>query len=132
MRYLRFVVAKINKESLAPTGVFHALDDLLYDGLLSPEEEKNAEALFKWFKHNLKRPGRLTTSKNPRGTNNAISWFKSSALVHIEKLREIIAILEHHDVAVRMVQTAKPGYVVYEDKYQIVAAPFSDTEVGEC
>ena len=42
-------------------------------------------------------------------------------------MRELVAILEAHDIAVEMLQTERPGYVVYEDTYQIVAEAFSDT-----
>jgi hypothetical protein len=29
-------------------------------------------------------------------------------------------VVEHHDVPVRMIPTSRPGYVVYEDEFQIV------------
>jgi hypothetical protein len=52
---------------------------------------------------------------------------KASEKDHIGKIREIIAILESYDVSVRMIKTERPGYVVYEDQFQIVAAPFADS-----
>jgi hypothetical protein len=40
----------------------------------------------------------------------------------------MVAILEAHDVKVEMLKTTKPGYVVYEDEFQVVAEPFSDSD----
>jgi hypothetical protein len=39
----------------------------------------------------------------------------------------LAAVLEQHGVSVEMLRTSKPGYVVYEDRYQVVAVPFRDT-----
>jgi hypothetical protein len=44
-------------------------------------------------------------------------------------MREMAFLLEHHDVPVRMIKTARPGYVVYEDEFQIVAVPFADSDL---
>jgi hypothetical protein len=38
--------------------------------------------------------------------------------------RELAAILEAHDIRTEMLTTDRPGYVVYEDDYQVVAEPF--------
>jgi len=57
-------------------------------------------------------------------------WFKASAKDHIDKIREIIAVLENYDVSVRMIKTERPGYVVYEDQFQIVAVPFADSDLS--
>lgn len=44
-------------------------------------------------------------------------------------MREMVLLLEHHDVPIRMVKTTRPGYVVYEDEFQIVAVPFADSDL---
>ena len=44
-------------------------------------------------------------------------------------MRELAAMLDQHSLAVRVLTTSKPGYVVYEDEYQVLAEPFSDTGV---
>jgi hypothetical protein len=41
----------------------------------------------------------------------------------------MIVLLERHDVPVRMIKTTRPGYVVYEDNFQIVAVPFADSNM---
>jgi hypothetical protein len=58
-----------------------------------------------------------------------VCWFKASATEHIAKVREMACILELNGVYVRVIQTRKPGYVVYEDGYQVVAEPFAELEL---
>jgi hypothetical protein len=40
----------------------------------------------------------------------------------------MVAILENHGIRVKMLQTEKPGYVVYKDEFQVVAEPFRDCD----
>jgi len=126
--YLRFVVADIQQDSGRELGVFHAIGDLRDVGKLSRDEEQHYDSLVLWFDKNLRKPSRFTASKPPfyRKKNKAISWFKDGAHEHIAKIREVIAILEHHGVSVRMLKASRVGYVVYEDEHQVVAEPFAD------
>jgi hypothetical protein len=125
--YLRFVVANIDENSRSELGVFHAVQDLRDDGKLYPHEEEQHDALCRWFDDNLEKPTRFTASKPPfyRKKKKAISWFKDSAHEHLARVRSMVAILQNHGVAVRMLKTERVGYVVYEDEYQIVAEPFA-------
>ncbi len=59
----------------------------------------------------------------------AISWFKDTATEHLRRIRDVCAILEHHDVRVRMITTDRPGYILYEDEFQVAAEPFADTPI---
>jgi len=36
----------------------------------------------------------------------------------------MVRILERHGIYVKMIRTDKPGYVIYEDDWQLVAEPF--------
>ena len=56
-------------------------------------------------------------------------WFKPTATEHIAKVREISCILEQHGVYVRVIKAQRPGYVIYEDEYQVVAEPFADLDL---
>jgi hypothetical protein len=43
-------------------------------------------------------------------------------------MRELVALLEHKAIALEELRTERPGYVVYEDEFQVAAMPFgSDT-----
>ena len=42
-------------------------------------------------------------------------------------MRNLTHILDSHGINVEMLKTAKPGYTVYEDEFQVAAEPYSDT-----
>ena len=46
--------------------------------------------------------------------------------MHIAKIREMCSILNENAVYVRTIKARHPGYIVYEDEYQVVAEPFAD------
>jgi hypothetical protein len=128
--YIRFITGEIHDNTSREVGVFQAAYGLRRRGHLLDYEEARLNELLDWFNANLPKPTRLTTSKPPyyRKQNRAISWFKDSATEHISKLREIVSILSQHEIHSEMIQTDRPGYVVYEDEYQIAAQPFSDAD----
>jgi hypothetical protein len=126
--YLRFVVADIDEDSERALAVFHAVWNLRDAGKLHSHEEEHHDSIRWWFHDNLERPTRFTASKPPfyRKKSRAISWFRDSATEHLSRVRELVVILETHDVSVRMLKAQRVGYVVYEDEYQVVAEPFAD------
>src|SRR5262249_37292036 len=126
----RFVVADIDEDSERKLGVFHAAGYLRRAGKLYPYEEDQHDLIRDWFDENLERPTRFTAAKAPfyRKKSRALSWFRDSAREHIAWIRELVAILEHHGIAVRTLKAERVGYVVYEDEYQVVAEPFADTQ----
>jgi hypothetical protein len=127
--FLRFVTTEVHRVSHQELGVFQAAYRLRDKGSLSHVDESLLKEISDWFNVNLEKPKRFTSAKPPyyRKRQNGISWFKDSAGEHIGKMREMVALLKHHDVAVRMIKTTRPGYVVYEDEFQVVAVPFADS-----
>jgi hypothetical protein len=127
--YLRFVVAHIDEDSERELRVFHAVMNLRVEEKLHHHEEQQHDSIREWFNEHLEKPARFTASKPPfyRKRNRAISWFKDTAHDHLAHVRELVAILEHHGVSVRMLKANRVGYIVYEDEFQIVAEPFADT-----
>ncbi len=127
--YLRFVVKEINEDSGRELGVFHAIRYVRDEGKLSADQLEQCESIMQWFSEHLERPTRFTAAKPPyyRKQNKAISWFKDTAHAHLGQIWELVGILQQHGVEVRMLRAERVGYVVYEDEFQIVAEPFSDT-----
>ena len=127
--YLRFAIREIDEDSNRQRGIFHAARNLVESGNLLPSEEDSLLELRNWFNQHLEKPTRFTASKPPfyRKQPKAIAWFKDTAVLHIEKIREMANILESYGIAVDVFKAERVGYVVYEDEYQIVAEPFSDT-----
>ncbi|MES2221780.1 MAG: hypothetical protein V4587_12540, partial [Acidobacteriota bacterium] len=73
-----------------------------------------------WFSENLEKPASFG-----RGQHNlGICWFKVTASEHIKRIWHMVRILERHGIYVKKIKTEKPGYMVYEDDWQVVAEPF--------
>jgi len=126
--FLRFVIPSRDPDSGKRQGVFQALADLSYEQRLTQAEEILYNDLRRWFNEHLERPDRFSRSSRHNPKNVAISWFKDSATTHISKMREMTAILNAHDFTVEVIQTERPGYIVYEDRYQVCAEPFRETD----
>jgi hypothetical protein len=107
--------------------VFHAVGALRDQLRLHRHEEVRHDSIRKRFDENLEKPTRFTAAKPPynRKQPRTIPWFKDSAHEHISPVRELLAILAQHGMAVRMLKTDRVGCIVYEDEYQIVAEPFA-------
>jgi hypothetical protein len=127
--YIRFVTGDVDPGSLREAGVFQAAYRLRDSTSLPDDESAHLTEHLDWFKTHLDAPNRFTAAKPPyyRKQKRVISWFKETATEHVTRLREMIRLLESHGIAVRMIKTDRPGYVVYEDDYQIAAEPFADT-----
>ncbi len=125
--YLRFVIAARDRDSGKRQGLFQATAALAGSGALSPVEVVEYEAVRLWFADNLVRPERLAVSRRPHAKAQALSWFKSGSGGHIDQMRRFQALLEAHGVAVTILRTDRPGYVVFEDELQVAAYPFADT-----
>lgn len=125
--YIRFVVGREDGDSGKRLGVFQALADLRDQDELMEHELVLMKELHQWFNQFLERPTAFSRSSRSHAKNKAISWFKHSADQHIGKMRELVAILQEHGVHVETLQTDRPGYIVYEDKFQITAEAFKDT-----
>jgi len=72
-----------------------------------------------WFSDNLEKPTSFGRDKLQLG----ICWFKTEATEHISRIWEMAQILERNGIYIKKIRTDKPGYVVYEDEWQLVAEP---------
>ena len=126
-KYVRFVIHRKDDDSGKRQGIFQALFEAEEEGLLYDYQLARMKEIMAWFNANLAWPHRLSRSSKPHAFNKAISWFKDSAADHITHMRELAAILEDHDITVDVIQTDRPGFVVYEDRHQVAAEPFKDS-----
>ena len=125
--FVRFVIHKNDEDSGRRQGVFQALSDLEHAGVLFEHEQQQYDELYEWFRHNLKKPRSLSRSSKPHAKHVAISWYKDAAVEHITNMHALAQILQAHGVTVDVLYTERPGYVVYEDEFQVAAEPFKDT-----
>jgi hypothetical protein len=125
--YVRFVTAMIDETSGKRQGVFQAMSDLIDTRELAEHEMEELQAIRKWFNQHLARPKRFARSSKRHAAPKAISWYKTSATEHIGRMHAICRILNEHGIVTNMITSTRPGYVVFEDKHQIAAVPFSET-----
>ena len=126
--FLRFVVSELDPDSGRRQGVLQAAFTLRDQGELSPEELAALSAVARWLGVNLPKPARFTRKRNnSHRTPVALSWFKDTAREHVAKVRIVAALLEARGIPVVTIATDRPGYIVYEDDFQVVAEPFADS-----
>jgi hypothetical protein len=125
--FVRFVVQFRDEDSRRLAGIFGAAYSLRDRRQLDEEEQGALENLLQWFKSHLPVPERFSRSKRNRARPEAICWLKEGKGQHFDKLRDLATLLERHGISTRSLRTDRPGYVVYEDQYQVAAVPFRDT-----
>jgi hypothetical protein len=122
--YVRFVTAQQHSDTGVHMGIFQTRILLRAVGQLPAWDEARLAELKAWFNDHLEKPERVARSRRPNGHHAAVSWFKASAHEHIAHARELAALLEQHGIPTRMLTTDRPGYIVYEDEFQVAAEPF--------
>lgn len=114
--YVRFVIGK-DEVGNVEKGIFGAVMLALeWQDITGPDADE-LNKLRAWFGKNLEKP----VSSGRPALRRGVCWFKSSATAHISRIEEMAAILERNGVSVRKVSTHKPGFVIYEDEWQLVA-----------
>ena len=101
-------------------GIFQAAAQALEWGDIAGHEADELKTLQLWFGKNLNEPTSFGRDKLRLG----ICWFKTDATEHIARIWQMVRILERHGVYVHKIRTDRPGYMIYEDEWQIVAEPF--------
>ncbi len=133
MRFIRFVLARRHSDSGLEDGAF----GLAYELRDSPDVETADRDLFAetltWFETNLETPTRFNRTKSKgfyRRNTRGIAWFKDSASEHLARMHRIKMVLEQYGQPVVMLSEPRIGYITYEDAFQVIAEPFSDTQTG--
>jgi hypothetical protein len=105
-----------------PTGVFACAYCLKRTQSLNADQTAILKGILRYLGANLPHPERLHKSK-------AIFWFKlqNQDLDVWNALLNLVEFLRLHKVRVEWITTDRPGYVVYEDEWQVAAMPFNDT-----
>jgi len=115
--YLRFVFGTNRGAPREQLGIIASLAYLKDADQLSEGDRARAEELLLWFESQLPCPP-FSGRKYPQ---EAVSWFKASAVTMIAKAREVAVLLEEYDHPVRMLRTQQPGMILYEDDFQVIA-----------
>jgi hypothetical protein len=118
--YIRFVIGREDDESHVGQGIFQAAARALEWRDITGSDADELNELRRWFSENLDRPTSFGRNKLRLG----ICWFKTGSTEHISRIWEMVRILERNGIYVKKIKTDRPGYVIYEDEWQLVAEPF--------
>jgi len=120
MGYIRFVIPRRCGDSHRHAGVFMAAlrhwssDDV--EGSL----RDHLAWLLDWFGEHLHAPA----IDDPR----AIFWFRGSGNPCTRRSWELTLVLRELGEHPRLLKARRPGYIVYEDRHQVAAVPFRETD----
>lgn len=123
--FLRFQSAVPNGRGTCP-GIFAMTNGLHDAGLLADEDAE-------WVQHQNAHGDRSYTDPstvvadcyNAMVNPGARSWFKGDALNLVLMARRYTRLLDRYEVPWVELRTERPGRIVYEDKVQVVAVPFT-------
>ena len=118
--YVRFVIGRKGEDSHVEQGIFQAAARALEWQNITGSDADELNELRAWFSKNLEKPTSFGRDKLRLG----ICWFKAESTEHISRIWEMVRILERNGIYVKKIRTDKPGYVIYEDGWQLVAEPF--------
>jgi hypothetical protein len=111
-------------------GLFTAAYSALRSKELYEYQEVEIKEALKWLEKHLPVPEKFSKKRNASHKNtHGISWFKPEATETLKQIRRIVAVLEEYGMKIQILKTTRPGYVVYEDDYQIVAEPFNGEKI---
>ncbi len=125
--YIRFVIGRKDEDSHVEQGIFQAAARALEWQDITGSDAEELNQLRAWFSENLERPTSFGRDKLRLG----ICWFKAQSTEHISRIWEMVQILERHGIYVRKIRTDRPGYVIYEDEWQLVAEPSAKAHCQE-
>jgi hypothetical protein len=118
--FVRFVVHHKDEDSHVEQGIFQAAARALEWQNIKGADADELNELRAWFSDNLEKPNSFGRGKLRLG----ICWFKTASAEHISRIYEMVQVLERNGICIKKIKTDKPGYVVYEDEWQLVAEPF--------
>jgi hypothetical protein len=121
--YIRFITEFKNEFDEIETGVFHAAAYLRRSHIIYDYDKKHLTEIRDWFNSNLDAPNRFSKAKRKNAADVSLSWFKASAIDHLKKMYELKEIIEKYDLFITVLKRENPGYIVYQDEFQVSTVP---------
>jgi hypothetical protein len=125
--FIRFVIGEIDPRSGRRRGVFHAGNALANSADITAHDVQRLQDAFDWFNAHLPHPNRFSLSAKPNRKAQALSWFRATAVEYIARMRDYTRVLGENGLQTEVLKTRRPGFIVYQDEFQVVAYPFADT-----
>jgi hypothetical protein len=123
--YVRFVIGREGDDIQVERGIFQGVALALEWGNITGSDADELKNLLAWFGKNLEKPTSIGRDKLRFG----ICWFKAGSTEHVSRIWEMVRILERNRIYVKKIRTDKPGYVIYEDGWQLVAEPLPTANI---
>jgi hypothetical protein len=102
-------------------GIFVAIDHLRRADRLTEDEEELYFDIDDWFKVHLPNP----PFYDDGNTAGAVTWFKRSATDEMRRrLEPLCRILDIYRVTWVATESADPGTIIYEDRFQVGVIPY--------
>lgn len=126
------VQATVRNERGGFSGVFGLVNRLAFNGELSAEEDRFRRDANRWYDAAYPNPSHADPTVYDHELNpHAAAWFKITAGELVERVEGYLAILDRHGVGYEILRTDRPGRIIYEDPYQVVAVPDEGPAVDE-
>lgn len=123
--YLRFVGSDIDARTGQATGLMTIAYELHRAAVLNLADETQLLTHLHWIQTEIPIPTRFARRRNVyHKETHGLSWVKPEATELIRHLYAIAGIAGRYGHLIDVLRTGRPGYVVYEDAWQIVAEPF--------
>ena len=123
--YIRFETADLDRLTGKRLGLLSVAWWHVKHGEMAEQDRAGVKELLDWFSDRLGEPDKFSCSSKPRAFCDGISWFKDTAEAHIRKGFELAhALRDYADVEV--VRSENPGYVLFEDDFQVVVQAFRE------
>jgi hypothetical protein len=119
--FVRFINHERDRYSHQKRGVFQVAYDLIRADAVSFEQWCRLDVAVRWFERHLTIPDRSKLN------DRAIFWFKKDAHQLIRRVWDLSHALHSCEVSIELITTFRPGYIVYQDRFQVAAIPFRDT-----
>ena len=94
------------------------------EGQIHKEVRKSIRRVFKWYNKYIPCPPFRKMKKKDKWSADTICWWKESVecnKITIHLMRKLTQLLRWQGYRVKVMKTNRPGKIVYEDEYQIVA-----------
>jgi hypothetical protein len=121
--YLRFITEFRDEYDEIKTGVFQAMGYLCRTDIMYDFDKRRLMELRDLFNLQLERPTRFSKSLKKNAPKVSLSWYKSTATQHLTKMYEVKELMAPYGIFVTVIKRENPGYIVYEDEYQVSTLP---------
>jgi hypothetical protein len=128
--FLRFAGTILVAHSSVEIGLFQIADLVEKNPGTNQDYKQVIRQQLDWFLKRLPVPERfnLTRSKGYyRRNSKGICWFNETASECLARMYILKGIAEEYGYFINVVREDRIGYIIYEDEFQAVAEPFSDT-----